>query len=213
MKRRYLTETQLYAMQKAVDENVEFQTARKIAVEIGLTDDAGVPLDVWAKPADFNITFAFRWVMYNPADTGRNGKATEVGDRIDWAKAKGRALPWAEFSAHKQGKLDNRFSRIDFERKTGTGHWFNTATLEQAVTETTAHRRWIWFSYETDDVAIEIITTYDKWWKILASYNPRKGIATWFKWNPTRKEWDFQTLKTSTKKLHWLESHNCDDRP
>lgn len=214
MKRTYLTEGQIATMQSAVDANVDFQTARKIAVEIGLTDVCGLPLDVWAKPAQFNVGYAFRYRMYDPADFGKDCKMLEVADRADWNRQHGRPMKWADFSARKESIVDNRFAGICFERKGGTGRWYSgNSDLEYWIRYTLSRKTWIWFTYETDQHSIEIITTYDKWWKILAGYNPKKGIATWFKWNDSRKEWDFQSLSNSDRKLRWLESHNCDDRP
>lgn len=206
----YLNEKQVAAMTVAVNEQVDCETAREIAVAIGLNNTEGIPQEIWIPKKHWRIAYAFRSLFYKNSDTGINGKMIEVADRLDNSKA--TALPWAEFSAHKPGKYDNRFRRLTYERKTGTGRWFTTATLEEGIRDTLNHKKWIWFTYECGSHYIEIITTYDKWWEILATYNA-KGVITWFKYNKSRAEWDFQTLNTSDKKMRWLEAHNCDDRP
>lgn len=162
------------------------------------------------------VVLEYRKLEYSETDYGRNGKLSEVQERVELAMVRAKNLRYSDLCAHRPGNADLRYGRKTVEKKTGAGDWLVShkhATREGIVKEYSRKKTLI--HWEVKELFIDITCTWAELMDYLSHYRtakngPEKGAAFWFKSEPKATsdsdKWilEIQTYKTSPKKLDYL---------
>ena len=191
----------LKLMQAIIDtySEADYLEVRKAVDALDIGKNTIVPAEA------MNTACALRWLMYNPADFGRNGKVSEFEYRVDcWLENGRKYCHWRELVARKTGKAD---ANRNEEHKTGAGDWLRSqryCEFEDILDEYAKKQTYI--VWRTDYFAIRC-----RWCELfdyLASYNG--NIATWFnrclKYGDAEVVVKLQEWKTSKKKIAFLQA-------
>ena len=203
------------ALQDALDEHKydwNHEQFRAYAQELGLERDIVIPCEY------LDDMLEYRYVCYNLADYGMEGKFSEVRERVKQAIAREKDLRWNEFNAHRAGRRDLSYGRKAVEKKTGAGDWLvstKNSNPEKIVAEYSKKHTMI--HWEVEDLEINITCEWCQLMEYLGQYRssktgPERGAAYWFK-SYTKPAVDgdrwileIQTYRTSEKKLAWIKA-------
>ena len=189
-----------------------FQQFRDYREAVGVTRETMIP---W-----FYIPLMLEWreLEYNPEDYGKDGKLSEIRERLAMAYEKMRDIRYIEFNAHKQGRRDMSYGRKAVEKKTGAGDWlvsYKSCTRDTIVAEYSRKQSMI--HWEVPDLEIDITCRWCELMEYLGQYcssksGPERGAAYWFKSEPKESadgdRWilEIQTYRTSSKKIAWIKA-------
>lgn len=175
----------------------DYLSVREEVDKLGIVKNTVVPAEY------MNLACRLRWLMYNPADFGRNGKVAEFEYRVDGWLENGRTwCHWRELCARKTGKVD---AGKNEEHKTGAGDWLRSQRYEtfEAILAEYA-RKETYIVWRTDYFSIRC-----KWCELfdyLTGYNG--NVETWFnrslKYGDAEVVVKLQEWKTSKKKIAYL---------
>lgn len=189
-----------------------FEDFRAFRESLDVTRETLIPCEYSA------VMLEYRYLEYNPADFGMEGKYSELRERVELACEKGVALRWVEYRAHKAGRRDLTYGRTAVEKKTGAGDWLESKrafTPDAIVREYS--RKTSYIHWQVDDLEIDITCRWCELMEYLGQYHrkaggPAMGAAYWFK-NQCKASADgdrwileIQTYRTSEKKLAYLRA-------
>ena len=174
----------------------------KLIMDAGFTPNTVIPASLYWDAYDLRIE------LYNPADFGKNGKLSEIRERIYRALENGRSwMYWKEFNAHKQVRKDLTDGT---ENKAGAGNWLYSKrydSIDEIIAEYRKKKSLVRWE-QADEFCI--LCTWSELFDYLASYN-KKGLSTWFKKTVTYSMESekycvqLQTYQTSSAKMAYLK--------
>lgn len=181
----------------------DFTAARAALAEYGIENGTTV------KKEAFPFIPSILDYLYNSADKGKNGKISEVEERLSRWYENGRPLcRWFELHARRHGKSD--MSGKSEEMKTGAGDWlYSTVYSDRENIVSEYRKRNSLIFWKTDYFTIRC-----SWSELLAymdTYNG-KGAEQFFKvnvkYNPMieRSVVMLQEWKTSKKKIAFFQA-------
>lgn len=165
------------------------------------------------------IRLAYRKAEYNPADKGKRGKLFEVRENV---KQTLKAESWKmsdsrQWSAQKPGEKDVRGKAgyaIDYELKTGVGDWYANITAHSNLEKLLNLYRLLkgdsFIRWYMPDYDIDIRMTVNNFLDALESYNPAKGLNTWFTVSVRDGKLFMKEVRTSKKKVAFLQELGVD---
>lgn len=175
---------------------------------------SGIAVDTYTDKADTaKLMVQAYCALLKWTDKGREGKRQEAENRLDghmaWKKFCWR---WGDCLVRPTEKKDDIYyidgKPIYVESKSGAGDWriVPTDNLSDALEYIRREKGMIrWYNGYYD-----IFLPFDEFYCALASYNPKKGLATWFnsQIRPTETSGKYvlrnQCVTTSKKKMAFL---------
>lgn len=148
--------------------------------------------------------------LYSPDDYGRNGKISEVQERLNrWYENNRPLCAWHELHARRNGKSDLQNKKQE-EMKTGAGDWLysNTANTREDIIAQYRNRQSLIY-WKTEHFAIRC--TWEQLFDYMEEYN-NKGVAQFFKinikYNPqvNKSVCMLQEWKSSKKKIEFFKA-------
>lgn len=138
--------------------------------------------------------------------TGSYGKLAEVYDRVEYAIANGQRIYLRDIRCRHQGLDDHRAAGIRYERKTGFAQWAYGVSYDDCMEKLEAMAsKGIVFRWEPfkDERVIEM--PLSQLLKVLASYNPTKGLKVWFGFVAAKGQLQVQPVVNSKKRRKFIE--------
>ena len=165
---------------------------------------------------DFDLAQKAFILTINPANKAMGGHIQEGTNRRIRFEQINRPMAWRDFGCRPAGKCDNSVRGIAIEDKSGAGNWLytNKDTLAEALDEYRQRKEWI--RWQIPDYDICFVCPWPVLLDILATYNPKKGVYTFFnshvyKDTQTGKNvFHLQEVRTSKRKLAWLAANSID---
>lgn len=207
----FITEKQLDGLRVACRLYGNDHLAMRKAVK-----DLGITPDTYFHVPEFDIGQKAYILTINPDNKAIGGHMQEGGNRRIRFEQINRPMAWRDFGCRPAGKKDNSVRGITIEDKSGAGNWLYTdkSTLEEALEEYRQRKEWI--RWQIPDYDICYICPWSVLLDILAEYNPKKGVYTFFNTHvykdavSGKNVFHLQEVKTSKKKLAWLAAHSID---
>lgn len=184
--------------------NMDYETARKFIAYVGITNGTTIMREA------FPYIVAIIEKLYNPADYGKNGKISEIEERlIRWYENKRPCCRWFELHARRNGQSDLSNAKQE-EMKTGAGDWLysKTACTREEIISEYRHRQTLIF-WKTEYFTIRC--SWEELFDYMESYN-EKGVEQFFKsnikFNPqvNKAVCMLQEWKTSKKKIAFFSA-------
>lgn len=187
-----------------------YKRARHYRESLGVTRETIVPYEYGPDLLEY------RKLEYSPDDWGKDGKFSEVKERVLQFVAQKKNFRWIEMSAHKAGNADLKYGRRHVEKKTGGGSWLvskKAHTIEGIVNE--YRRKKTLLHFENEKYHLDITCQWCEFIEYLDNYKrskkgPAMGAEYWFKeviqsqdgdrWIAVMQEW-----KHSEKKVAYLQ--------
>lgn len=137
--------------------------------------------------------------------TGSYGKLAEVIDRVQDALDHGKRIWLHDIRCRRQGMDDHRAQGVRYERKTSFAQWEYGVSYEDCMrkllrkAEAGVVMRWEPFK---DERIIEM--PLKDLLDLLASYNPKKGLAVWFSFKAAKNQLQIQPVTNSRKREQFI---------
>lgn len=191
--------------------HMDYETARRFITFMGIENGTTIMHDA------FPYMIRIIEKLYNPADYGKNGKVSEVEERLArWEENNRPCCRWHEMHAKGHGQSDMN-SRKQEEMKTGAGDWLysKTACTREEIISEYRHRQSL-ILWKTDEFTIRC--TWEQLFDYMELYND-KGVVQFFKantkFNPqvSKSVCMLQEWKTSKKKIAFFKAcpYNMDE--
>lgn len=139
--------------------------------------------------------------------TGSYGKLAEVYDRVEYAIANGQRIYLHDIRCRKQGMDDHVAAGVRYERKTSFAQWEYGVSYDDCMEKLQKKaEKGIVFRWEPfkDERVIEMPLA--ELLKVLASYNPKKGLKVWFGFLAAKGQLQIQPVVNSKKRRAFIES-------
>lgn len=139
------------------------------------------------------------------ASTGSYGKLAEVMGRVQDALDTNSRIYLHDIRCRKQGLDDHRKAGIRYEYKTSFAQWEYGVSYEDCMNKLLRKAkagivmRWDPFK---DERIIEMPLA--DLLNLLASYNPKKGLAVWFSFKPGKNQLQLQPVTNSKKRERFI---------
>lgn len=207
----FITEKQLDGLHTACRlYGNDFMAMRKAVAELGIKPDT------YFHVPEFDIGQKAYILTINPDNKAIGGYMQEGGNRRIRFEQINRPMAWRDFGCRPAGKKDNRVRGIMIEDKSGAGNWLYTykTTLAEALEEYRQRKEWI--RWQIPEYDINFICPWPVFLDILAEYNPKKGVFTFFNSHvyqdakSGKNVFHLQEVTTSKRKLAWLAAHSID---
>ena len=188
----------------------DFKAMRDAVKELGITPNT------YFHTQDFDIAQKAYILTINPNNKAMAGIIQEGTNRCIRFEQINRPMAWRDFGCRPAGKQDNSIRGIAIEDKSGAGNWLYTdkGTLTEALEEYRQRKEWI--RWQIPDYGICFVCPWPVLLDILAEYNPKKGIYTFFNshvYKDTqsgKNVFHLQEVRTSKRKLAWLAANSID---
>lgn len=137
--------------------------------------------------------------------TGSYGKLAEVIDRVQDALDHGKRIYLHDIRCRQRGQDDHRAQGVRYERKTSFAQWEYGVSYEDCMrkllrkAEAGVVMRWEPFK---DERIIEM--PLKDLLDLLASYNPKKGLAVWFSFKAAKNQLQIQPVTNSRKREQFI---------
>lgn len=139
--------------------------------------------------------------------TGSYGKLAEVYDRVEYALANNQRIYLHDIRCRKQSMDDHVVAGVRYERKTGFAQWAYGVSYDDCMEKLQEMAdKGIVFRWEPfkDERIIEMPLA--ELLKVLASYNPKKGLKVWFGFVAAKGQLQVQPVVNSKKRAAFIES-------